>query len=220
MAHGRSRRVSNALLIGGLLSLLVGASVLARTPAPVECCDATAVASRAINLQAFEQANDGDLIFRSGRDMVSRLVLSQSDTPQFSHVGVIIKRDGHTLVAHALPAAGNFAGGVVLDPLSEFASVENASSVGLYQVERLGAVERDRLRAFLLQQLGKPFDDSFSMTDDGLMYCTELAVKAYTAAGIDLAGRVGRAQVMTILESVVLPDALSIAPGVTRVIKF
>lgn len=218
MALGRSRRASSALLIGGILGLLAGASVLARTTASVECCDPAAEATRTNNLQTFEQAAEGDLVFRSGRDMVSRLVLSQSDTPQFSHVGVIVRRDGRTLVVHALPKEGDFAGGVVIEPLSKFASMDNASSVGLYRVERLGAAERVRVRAFLLQQVGKPFDDRFLMTDDSAMYCTELAVKAYADSDVDLSEWVGRIEVLTMPEPVVTPDALSVAPGVRRVV--
>ena len=164
-----------------------------------------------------EQVAEGDFIFRAGRDIISALVMSQSDTRQYSHVGVILKRDGRALVVHALPREGTFAGGVVVETLEVYASKENASSVGVYRIEGLDQGDIGLIREYLLGQVGKPFDDSFSMKDEGAMYCTELAVKAYASAGIDLAGRVGRVEVMTMPEPVVLPDALSTVPGVSLV---
>lgn len=40
-----------------------------------------------------KKLSDGDLIFREGYDLISRLVLSQGDSAQFSHVGVILKNE-------------------------------------------------------------------------------------------------------------------------------
>lgn len=166
-----------------------------------------------------ERAAEGDLVFRAGRDIISTLVMSQSDTKQYSHVGVILKRNGHTLVVHALPSEGTFAGGVVVETLEVYASKKNASSVGLYRIEGLDQGEIGLIREYLLGQIGKPFDDSFSMKDEGAMYCTELAVKAYASAGIDLAGRAGRVEVMTMPEPVVLPDTLSTVPGIFQIFE-
>lgn len=216
MDAGRLRSLSSVGLAICTL-LFTGASVLAGIHPAANAGNAAEASIRRLTLQQFERAEDGDLVFRQGRDVVSRIVLSQSDTPQYSHVGVIVKYGALTMVVHALPKEGSFAGGVVVEPLDRFASMENASSVGLYRVDGVGAKERRRVREFLFSQIGKPFDDSFSMKDDSAMYCTELAVKAYASARIDLAGRVGRVEVMTLPEPVVLPDALSTVPGVSLV---
>lgn len=196
---------------------LVGAAALANIHPHGQMDAAAEVADRARALRQLDIAQDGDLIFRQGRDMVSQLVLSQSSTPQYSHVGVIIKRGSSTMVVHALPKEGGFAGGVVIESLDEYASLENAVSVGVYRVDGMAVGKMGKMREYLLHQVGKPFDDDFSMADDGAMYCTELAVKSYVSADVDLDGRVGYIEVMTILEPVVTPDALSMARGVSRV---
>src|SRR5262249_7871081 len=90
------------------------------------------VADRTRWLNEFEAA-DGDLVFRRGRDLMSRLVLSQTDVARFSHVGLIAIKDGVLFVVHAIPRDGASAGGVLWEPLTEFASIANAAEVGIYR---------------------------------------------------------------------------------------
>lgn len=154
-----------------------------------------------------EQLSDGDLVFRTGRDIMSRLVLSQGDSPRFSHVGVILKRESSLVVVHALPQDGESLGGVLVEPLSVFASSNNASDIGFYRVKGVSADSRNRIREYILRQSGKPFDDDFLLSDDGKFYCTELALKALAVAGITIAASVPQIQVMLLTEPVVTPDS-------------
>lgn len=155
-----------------------------------------------------QELADGDLVFRTGRDMVARLVLSQGESPRFSHVGIIVKQDGKPFVVHALPKGDTARDGVRMEPLSLFASNENAADIGYYRVSGMDAMARQVVRSYALQQIGKPFDDAFKFSDDTHYYCTELVLKALTAGGMDLSGSVLNIHVFMLAEPVFPPDHL------------
>lgn len=208
MASGRSRLISS--ILAGVV-LLASAIALLHIPASAEV--GTLPNSPRTFVQ-FSGARDGDLIFRQGRDMVSRLIMSQGDNSRYSHVGVIVHRGTEIMVIHAMPGEGNSAGGVIEEPLSTFASFNNAVRADLYRYAGISVDQRKDIGEYLQHQIGKPFDGAFSMTDDGKMYCAELAVKAYRAAGINLTNHMAFAHIMTLPEGVVLPDSLSHVPGI------
>lgn len=176
-----------------------------------------AKASQSRSFAQFAGARDGDLIFRRGRDMISRMVMSQGEDAQFSHVGVVVRRGGRIMVVNAMPAEGDTPGGVIEEPLSSFASEESAARAVLYRMDGLNDSQRQKIDGYVLSQMGKPFDDQFSMKDDGRMYCAELAVKAYRAAGVDLAAQVKPIHLMTIDEGVIIPDRLSRIPSLKEI---
>ena len=162
--------------------------------------------------------SDGDLVFRTGRDIISRLVLSQGDSSQFSHVGIILKQESGLVVVHALPRDGKSPGGVLIEPLRVFAASDNASDIGFYRVKGISPDARNSIREFVLRQQGKPFDDDFLMSEDGKMYCTELALKAFEAAGIRVAKSMPHIQVMLIKEPVEPPDYLRRLPQMEAIV--
>lgn len=158
--------------------------------------------------EVVDQLSDGDLVFRTGRDIMSLLVLSQGDSPRFSHVGIILKREDSLVVVHALPQDGQSPGGVLVEPLSVFASSDNASDIGFYRVKGINADSRNRIRDYVLRQVGKPFDYDFSLSEDGKFYCTELALNSLAFAGINIAASAQQIRVMLLSEPVVPPDSL------------
>lgn len=155
-----------------------------------------------------EGLSDGDLVFRTGRDLTSRLVLTQGNSPRFSHVGVILRRESTVFVVHSLPEGATLLAGVQIEPLSSFVSSENASDVAFYRVKGINDKSRQKMREYVLNQVGKPFDADFLLSTDGNMYCTELAVKAIAAAGIYLVAELPRIRVMLVDELVIPPDYL------------
>ncbi len=156
---------------------------------------------------------DGDLVFRTGRDVMARLVLSQGKSPRFSHVGVIVKQNNQALVIHAFPHDDTTRGGVQMEPLSLFVSTKNASDVGFYRVRHIEVGSRQKIHNYALQQVGKPFDDEFQFSDDSHFYCTELVLKALAAAGIDLSQTTQHINVLTLAEPVFPPDHLRRSSG-------
>lgn len=162
------------------------------------------------------QLSDGDLVFRAGRDMMSKIVLSKGEASQFSHVGIVILRDSDVLVVHAMPNEVGSKGGVLIDTLESFTSKENATDVAFYRMKNLDVSGSKRIRAYLLAQVGKPFDDKFLMSEDDSMYCTELAIKALSVSGQNVAEFVPRTNVMTLTEPVVPPDYLRKSSHIER----
>lgn len=204
MADGRSLRISRAIAISGtlLVASVIGATLAIAPRAftePVVAWGATQIPAG---------LSDGDLVFRTGRDLMARLVLSQGASPRFSHVGIIVTQGPDVLVVHALPRDGAFGGAVVAEPITSFASTERAADVGFYQVRSIEANARQRIRDFAMRQIGKPFDDDFAYSDDDRFYCTELALKALAAGGVHMLDSLRTVHLMLIAEPVVPPDSL------------
>lgn len=170
--------------------------------------------------QAGIELEDGDLVFRTGRDIMAHLVLSQGDSPRFSHVGVIVKRGHDLFVVHALPQDDEASrDGVLMEPLTSFASPEKAEDVGFFRVKGIRNDSRIRIRDYALRQIGKPFDDQFRYSDDARVYCTELAMKALAAGGLDLSHSIQHVTVMLLSEPVIPPDYLRRSAKLERIIS-
>jgi hypothetical protein len=151
---------------------------------------------------------DGDLVFRRGRDAIGRIVLSHGDQPRFSHVGMIVRVEDQPLVVHALPQTAGHAGGVRLESVEAFSSPMRASDAGYYRLQRLMPDQRLVIRRYLLEAVGMPFDLRFEYTSDDALYCTELVLKALAAAGVDLTRSLGTVRVALLDEPVIAPDEL------------
>jgi len=139
---------------------------------------------------------------------MARLVLSQGESSRFSHVGVIIKQNSDLFVVHALPHDQSAQEGVLIEPLALFASTDNAADIGFYRVKRIEAISRQKIRSYALHQVGKPFDQEFRFSDDANVYCTELALKALAAGGIDILKTIHHVSIMTLTEPIYPPDYL------------
>jgi hypothetical protein len=123
-----------------------------------------------------------------------------------------VRIDDDVFVIHAVPRDAYSSGGVVLEPLARFTAVENAAEIGAYRIKGVTNDSRARIRDYLLQQIGKPFDDAFLLSDDRRVYCTELVLRALSAGGIHITGMMPRIQVMLLSEPVVPPDYLRRLP--------
>jgi uncharacterized protein YycO len=161
---------------------------------------------------AAQKFSDGDLIFRKGRDLVSDLILTQGQSARFSHVGMIVKQGDLLYVAHALPEDSDGISGVQIEPVEVFASIENAVDIAVYRFKGINDTIRGKLKQFVLQQIGKPFDQEFLMSTDEKLYCSELIIKSFAMAGIQLVDKIEPIKIMMIKESVFLPDHLRQSP--------
>jgi len=155
-----------------------------------------------------ENLSNGDLVFRKGTDLISRCVLSQGESPRFSHVGVIVLSGSGVFVVHSLPGGTKSVNGVQMEPLSSFISSENASEVAFYRAVGVNKRSRADIRKYLLKQIGKPFDEKFQLSDDSRMYCSELVVKAFRNAGMNIFEKLPTIKVMLVDEPVLPPGYL------------
>ncbi len=152
---------------------------------------------------------DGDLIFRRGRDAAARMVLDQGDSVRFSHVGVVVMQGSEPFVVHAAaPEAASAQGGVLIEALADFVAQDKAADVGVYRAKGLDARQRDAISSHVRRQIGKPFDYEFRLSEDEMIYCTELALKALKAGGIDLEKTIRTVSVMVLSEPAFPPDYL------------
>ena len=130
----------------------------------------------------------GDLVFRRGESLTSRMVLTADPRSAYSHVGILYAGEDGLLVIHAIPG-DDFSTPTPLrvEPLASF--TEAASAVG---VRRLGEAEatvyaEDAARIALSYARDSVlFDAGFSLQSSEAMYCTELVWRAYREAGLDL----------------------------------
>ena len=73
--------------------------------------------------------------------------------------------------------------------------------------------ERKQLaRKYAISRIGTPFDYQFSYHDDKSVYCTELVIKAFEHAGIDLKDGVPTVGSPFSNERVIPPDNLRSSP--------
>lgn len=117
---------------------------------------------------------DGDLIFQTSRSAQS-LAIQRATGSRYSHMGVILHRDGKPYVFEAI-------GPTVYTPLSRWIA---RGEGGHYVLKRLRAPLSATQQAKLRQQAdalrGRPYDLSFEWSDRKL-YCSEVVWKIYDRA--------------------------------------
>ena len=126
----------------------------------------------------------GDLVFRVGtgwRAVAVRLLSRNS----LSHVGIaVIEKDGVHIV-HAESPGEDGPGGVVDQTLAAFVSAANSQGVVAYRRTDVSTVISKRVAdaALAFSREHIPFDDHFDLDDPKAFYCTELVLRASSAAG-------------------------------------
>jgi hypothetical protein len=130
----------------------------------------------------------GDVIFRRGRSLVSRVVLAADGGSEYSHVGLISLVDGKVWVLHAVPPEEPAEqGGVIAEPLSAFLAFDKATGAGLFRVRDARAAAIAEKAAWSFVRAHIPFDSAFDLSTPNQLYCTEMVWRAYREAGVDLA---------------------------------
>ena len=180
---GHGLRRARAALIG----LGLGSLALLNVP-PSRSPRAEARVGRwRVRFEAAQFAS-GDLIFRRGRSLVSRVVLAADGGSEYSHVGLISVTGGQVWVLHEVPPEEpERKGGALAEPLSAFLAPDKATAAGLYRPRDAGAAAVAERAAWRFVRARVPFDSAFDLTTSNEMYCTEMVWRAYREAGIDLA---------------------------------
>ena len=153
---------------------------------------------------------DGDLIFRKGRSLVSRVVLMSDRASAYSHVGIVAFKNDTPFIVHVVPGEPDENGEekVKCEPPADFLNVEKAD---LFAVFRLDDDEKHlskiaAQKALDYYEKGLLFDKAFDFRSDEKLYCTELVWKAYLSAGINLTGNKFHVLTMNLFaDSIILP---------------
>ncbi|MBO4282157.1 MAG: hypothetical protein J5873_03070 [Bacteroidales bacterium] len=132
----------------------------------------------------------GDLVFRMGRGLESRAVVSADRDAMFSHVGLLVREDGAWKVLHAVPGEEAETGGVERikkDPLSLYLAPDRAVAACVLRYDTAPeALEEVVRQAFRLYRKELPFDNKYDITDSSQMYCTEYVTYVFRFVGVEL----------------------------------
>jgi hypothetical protein len=155
---------------------------------------------------------NGDLIFRRGRSIESRIVLISDSDSEYSHVGLICYRSGEPFVVHSVPAENGEATELLkMEHIDDFLSEDKATRFAVYRL-------KDSLKraAFIASEYAYNcyfreyhFDNQYDLSSDKNLYCTELIWKAYKKAGIDLVqNRFLKINFTFISKAVIMPSSI------------
>ena len=203
--------VCNALFGCGLFqgdSLQAGAGVGSHALVPVQV------------VQAFES---GDVIFRRGRDVMSRIVLTADGRSDYSHAGILLRNGRDMVVVHAVPAENmGDTDSVKSESLESFMDYWKTTAIAVYRLK--DSPDRERIAGTVAQyarnaaQARIEFDAEFNLADASRLYCTELVWRAYLSAGLDLVeDRFERLSVPMRSGTYIFPSTLLQSPQLTRV---
>lgn len=167
------------------------------------------------SLPAAGVLQDGDIVLRRGRDALASAVLALDPESGFSHVGMIVMDEqGLPGVIHAMPSEGKDPAGVIQQSLPAFAAPEVAADLAFLRLDGLTHDQQQRMRAYLLSQLGKPFDPRFALSSDDAIYCTELVIKALQLAGRHIELELPGLAFPTLTEPVFAPGSMRQLAGI------
>lgn len=114
---------------------------------------------------------EGDILMQSlPRSELVDAIESVSRSP-WSHTGILVKRDGHWLVAQALM-------NVHYTPLLEYIIQGRDLRIDAYRVKGLTPEQRSKIQPGIAKLLGRPYDINYEPSDRKI-YCSELVWKVY-----------------------------------------
>lgn len=158
--------------------------------------------------------HDGDLAFRRGTGLTSRIVLAADKSGDFSHVGILKQIDGKWHVIHAVPGEPDYEDDVdrvKLETVEHFFAAKRAAKGAVLRVKgQAEAAERAAAHAFRLFQARILFDHDYDLADTTRMYCTELIDHVYKKEGIDLSeGRLSHIRIPGLGGDYLLPSDIA-----------
>jgi Permuted papain-like amidase enzyme, YaeF/YiiX, C92 family len=165
-----------------------------------------------IHFESFALAS-GDVIFRRGRSLVSRAVLSADGGSEYSHVGIVSVHGRHAWVIHSIPAEHpSSKSGVIVEPIQVFLSSDNASAAAVYRPRNPRAARMAEQTALKLAHAHIPFDAAFDLSTPNALYCTELVWRVFLVSGVDLRAGTNATLAATQKERYLLPSRLEKSP--------
>jgi hypothetical protein len=158
---------------------------------------------------------EGDLVFRRGLSIASRVVLAADKEGGYSHVGIIVKDSTNWYVIHAVPGETDKEYPIEIikkETLPKFFAPEKAAAGAIFRLdtcEVFGCLAAQKAKILFDRKL--LFDHDYDLKDSTKMYCTELIYFAYNYAGIDISeGR--RSKYPAIRNEFILPSDILESP--------
>lgn len=166
----------------------------------------------------------GDLIFRRGNGLTSRIVLAADRRAAYSHVGIVYLGAGGPHVIHAVPGATlEQPSPLRVEPLAQFTGGRSVLALSIRRLtaaQGTAVAEHAAQRALAFAQAALLFDADFSLQSLDKLYCTELVWRAYQEAGLDLVDGVFDELHLPFSEGpYLLPSSLLASPYLTEVLS-
>lgn len=176
----------------------------------------------AASLEQYE-LHEGDLIFRKGRSIESFAVCVLDPVKGYSHAGMIVNQDGKACVVHAVPGeSGEGEERLKLESPASFLAGDKASSYAVYRPDfSSGSLHQAAMAALEYYRRGCTFDHEYSFDTEDKLYCTELILKAYAKAGLQIRDVKPSALDLGITRvRVVLPGAFLMSPSFKKIMDY
>lgn len=160
------------------------------------------------------EMREGDLAFRCGQGIISRVVTSAEDNCVYSHVGVLVKTNGEWKIVHAVPGEHEYKGDfdrVRINAPEEFFASGKAFRgclihTGLSDSTAIHTISKKAVEA---AENRLEFDNEYDCGDSSKTYCTEFVWRLYKDCGIDLSeGRRKSLNTFYIKGEIILPEHL------------
>ncbi len=196
------------LALAGLLTLCSGCG----QPRPPERRVAARIAWKA-----------GDIVFRKGTGIASQAVVNLDHGGTYSHVGIVILREGVPMVAHAVPGEPDFDGDpdrVKLDSIDVFFAPDRACEGAVMRHSDSTVAARAAQAALRAYERHTPFDHDYDDNDTTRLYCTELVTFAYDRGGGALAVGQHAVNLPGVTGAVTFPSDLAACPSLRLIYHF
>ena len=132
---------------------------------------------------------EGDLVFRCGRGLTSRAVLTADKGGIYSHVGIVVVVDGGFKIVHIVPgepAPDGTKDVIKTEGLDIFFAPDRALRGAVMRINYPEAASRAAKEAERVAATGLAFDHNYDLADTTRMYCTELIYNVFLRVGLDI----------------------------------
>jgi len=133
---------------------------------------------------------EGDIVFRRGTSIASRMVLAADREGGYSHIGIIVKDTTGWKVIHAVPGETDeeYPEEVIKkESLSQFFAPSKAVAGAIFRLDTIETIALSAAKkAQLVFERNLLFDHKYDLEDSTKMYCTELLFFVFKQAGIDI----------------------------------
>ncbi|MCA0447299.1 MAG: hypothetical protein LCH54_13830 [Bacteroidetes bacterium] len=129
---------------------------------------------------------DFDIIVSKGQSVLSLLTnLMQFSTSDYSHVGIVIRKNKRLYVLHSTPDGTNL-NGIRFDDLQTFFDLSDVSDFVILRHKDITVSFQQRLKVEFSRYLTikAPFDFDFNNLENSRIYCSELVWLIYKNAGL------------------------------------
>lgn len=139
-----------------------------------------------------ETLRSGDIVFRQGAGLTSRIVQKADKNGVYSHVGIVVRdKYGDYMVVHAVPDEPDYKGDtdrVKLESVDDFFGNGKAICGAVMRVD-VDSAKAARAATYALNifQQNTLLDHQYDLSDTTQMYCTELVYFVYKKEGVTLA---------------------------------